>query len=245
MLRDDSLGEIKILFGTVVDLKDDLKINRARVSIKGLTDEIKQEELPWYFPFYGIDYLPILKDEVPVIIFDNNIVTGFYGNKIDLKKSNLQSVSEDDYENYLEVFRRSIDDKNVQITYEKSKGIQFINGESFIQTELEKISLFKKAMGVKIEEKEIHIGDDGFEANLMGDKTVKELKAIIKHQSTMLTELITLFTKISSACTNPFTLGIAAQIASGVPLMQSKLVKENTQINLDADKIQSKKIFTS
>lgn len=74
--------------------------------------------MPWYFPFYSIPILPEVDDIVPVLIFDNNFVTGFYGRKIDCKPRELD---DDDYKFYLEVYKRKCGDDEVQLTYTKSK----------------------------------------------------------------------------------------------------------------------------
>ena len=71
------LGSIEIFFGKVVDVSDDLKINRVRVAVDCLTDTIAKDDLPWYFPWYGLNYLPIVNDVVSVIIFDDNFATAF------------------------------------------------------------------------------------------------------------------------------------------------------------------------
>ena len=76
------LGNIKIFFGKVVNITDEDKLFRCQVVITGYTDEIESESLPWYFPWYGINYLPELDDVVPVIIFDDNFSTGFYNRKV-------------------------------------------------------------------------------------------------------------------------------------------------------------------
>ena len=133
------IGDIKIFFGKIVSVSDELKINRCQISIDGLTNEIVPEDLPWYFPWYGINYLPIKDDVVSVIVFDDNFSTAFYSHKVNLIDLSLDA---DDYENYLELFKRTISDKNVSLTYKKSTGIEFINDKTKIQLELDKLSLF-------------------------------------------------------------------------------------------------------
>jgi hypothetical protein len=234
------LGEINIYFGKVIDVTDTDKIYRVRVSIDALTDKIAKDDLPWYFPWYGLNYLPILNDVVPVIIFDNNFSTGFYARKVDLNKSEL---SDDDYENYLEIFKRQVSDKTVQLTYTKSKGIEFINDIGKIIILPDTLSMFIDKNSIVMTKDKITLGDKKQEATPLGDKTVKELHDIIKHQSNTITEYNKLFMQIAAACTNPFTAGIGAAISSGIPQLQIKLVKENTEVDTNADKIQSKKTF--
>lgn len=82
MSKDISSGETsKIYFGKVMDVKDDKYIFRVRVAIPGYTDKLAVEDLPLYFPWYGVNFLPLVNDIVPVRIFDNNFVNGFYGRK--------------------------------------------------------------------------------------------------------------------------------------------------------------------
>lgn len=235
------LGEIKIFFGKVVDVSDDLKINRCRISIDGLTDEIKPEDLPWYFPWYGLSYLPIKDDVVPVLVFDDNFSTCFYGNKLDLVDLKLD---DGDYENYLEIFKRSIDDKNVSLTYKKSTGIEFINDKYKIQIEKDKLSLFNDTLGITIEKDKINIGEKSGEATLLGDKTVKHLLDIVKHQQETIDGMLTIFDAISAACVTPFTLPIKAALTpltitykASLKISNTKLETNNTKNNLQSQKV--------
>jgi len=234
------IGDIQIFFGKVVDVSDDLKINRIRVSIDGLTDEIKTEDLPWYFPWYGQNYLPIKNDVVSVIIFENNFSTGFYGSKTDLKDLKL---TDSDYENYLEIFKRSIDDKNIQLTYTKSKGIEFINGDGKIQVELDKLSYFVGSNSVVIDKDYIHIGNNSKQLSLLGDDSVQQLKDMIKHQSDTIAEMLKLFNAISLACITPFTAPIKVALTPLIASSKITLNSQNSSVKLSADNIQSKKVF--
>jgi hypothetical protein len=234
------LGNIKIYFGKIIDVSDEEKICRCRVSIDGLTNEIVKDELPWYFPWYGLNYLPIIDDVVSVIVFDENISTCFYGRKIDLIDKGLE---DGDYENYLEIFKRAIDDKNVSLTYKKSTGIEFINDKNKVQIELDKISLFVDTNSIVMTKDRIDIGDKGVEANIRGDKGVEELHDIIKHQANTITEMMKLFQVIVAACVTPFTAPIGAALTANIPVSQSKLVIENQKVDAKADTIQSKKTF--
>jgi RNA binding exosome subunit len=230
------LGYIHIHFGKIVDVSDDLKINRCKVSIDGKTDEIKTEDLPWYFPWYGLSYLPLIDDIVPVIIFDENYSTAFYGNKLDLKDLNLDS---DDYENYLEIFKRQIDDKTVSLTYKKSTGIEFINDKGKIQIEKDKLSLFGGNQQIIINDDSIKIGKNAKEKSLLGDKSVKQLTDMIEEQANIISEMLTLFNAISLACVTPFTLPIKAALTPLMQISQTKLKVGNEKIKTSVKNIQS------
>ena len=52
------------------------------------------------------------------------------------------------------------------------------------------------------------------------------------------------FQKIIAGCTNPFTIAIAAQLTPHL-MTQIELINENTQVDMTADKIQSKMVFTN
>lgn len=235
------LGNIQIFFGKIKSVTDEDKICRCQVAIPGITEQLPVEDLPWYFPWYGLNYLPIIDDTVSVLVFDNNFSTAFYGRKLDLVDGKLD---EGDYENYLEIFKRTVNDNQIQLTYKVSTGIEFINGETKTQIELEKYTMFCKSNTLTITEKRIDIGNSGLEAVCQGDKTVKELHDIIKHQSNMITQMYTGFQKIIAGCTTPFTAPIAAQLAPHLAT-QAKLVSENAKVDSAADKIQSKMVFTN
>lgn len=128
---------VKLYFGMVVDVKDTEKINRLRVSIPGYTDKIEKEDLPWYFPFYGVNYLPIKDDVVPIFIFNDDITQGFYNHKIDLLGNGLDNT---EYENYVLLYKRL----GVQATYKESEGWLFKNKESNVQINEEQIDVISK-----------------------------------------------------------------------------------------------------
>src|SRR5690606_25077511 len=104
---------INVFFGKVVDVNDDEKIFRLRITINGYTNEIETENLPWYFPFFGFNYLPIIGDTVPVLIFNGDFTQGFYIKKIDLESTGLEGK---EYENYLEIYKRL----GVELSYKES-----------------------------------------------------------------------------------------------------------------------------
>lgn len=233
-------SKINLFFGKVTDILDkDEHIKRVRISIKGYTDELPVDKMPWYFPFYGVNFLPEVDDIVPVLIFDNNFVTGFYGRKIDCKPRELD---DDDYKFYLEVYKRKCGDDEVQLTYTKSKGIEFINKDCRTVIEIDKTTFFCKANYIEITEDKINLGDGAKEATPLGDKTVKELHDIIKHQKNTIEQMYKGFNLIIAGCTSPFTAPIAAQLAPHLPTKVT-LIQENTTVDTAADKIQSKKCF--
>lgn len=230
-----------IYFGKVHNVEDKEHLCRAQIIIPGKTDKLEADSLPWYFSWYGLNYLPEKDEVVPVLIFDDNFSTGFYGNRIKLETTENKNLDGDDYKHYLEIFKREVDTHQVQLTYTKSKGIQFINDKANIVTEVEKINLFVEAARVTITEDLIEIGQSGFEYTVLGDKTVKHLHNIIKHQNNVITQMYAGFQKIMSACTNPMTMPIGAALAGHMPT-QAQLKAENGRVNSEADTIQSKHV---
>lgn len=238
-MKDGS--NINIYFGEVVDVLDEDKINRCRIKINGHTDKIATEELAWYFPWYGLNYLPMSSDIVPVIVFDNNFSTAFYGRKINLVDGGLE---EGDYETYLELYKRTVDDNEVQMTYKLSTGIELINGNSKTQHEVDKYSIFVESNSIVMTKDRIDIGNQNQEATILGDKGVKQLHDMIKHSANIITETYKILAQIGSAAAgSPFTAPIAAAVTPAVPPAQAKLNKENAQVDSSADKIQSEKTF--
>lgn len=234
------LGNVKIYFGKVVSVTDELKIFRCQISIGGLTDTIVVDDLPWYFPWYGLNYLPILNDVVPVIVFDDNFSTAFYGNKVDLTD---QSLEEGDYENYLEIFKRTISDKNVSLTYKVSTGIEFINDINKIQIELDKVSIFSDVNSIVVTADRIDIGNQNQEAALLGDKSVEQLHKIVAHQAKTISEMLKMFNAVSSGCVTPFTAPIKAALTPLIVAAQTALNTENSQVDSGIDSLQSEKVF--
>lgn len=235
------LGDINIYFGTVVDISDSEKIFRCKIKIEGYTEKISTEELPWYFSWNGISFLPELDDVVPVIIFDKNFNTGFYSNK----KVNLDEneISDDDYPNYLEIFKRSINNKDVKLIYTESEGIQFINDVSQIQLLIDNINLKCGDNNIEITQDKINIGNQGLEPMLMGDKTVQHLKDIISHQQNTITKIFQIFLAINTASSGtPFTMPISAALAPLISSIQPQLLTENTQLTTASNNLQSNKV---
>lgn len=234
------LNNVNIYFGKVVNISDEEKLYRCQVSIDGYTDQIDIEKLPWYFHWYGLNYLPLLNDIVPVIIFDNNFATGFYGKKVNVAGDN---IDDGDYENYLEIFKREIDGSNVELTYTVSKGIMFTNKDTTVNLTVDDLQLLVGGWGITVTDKKIDLGTGG-EASLLGDKTVEQLHAIVKHQSNVITEMIKMMTAIAGAANgNPLTLPIGIALTPLVSAATPKLIQENLTIDLKLDMLQSKKTF--
>lgn len=240
------LGKISIYFGKVHSTDDPQKLLRCQVIIPGFTEKLNAGELPWYWSWGGLNYLPVKGDTVPVIIFDNNFSTAFYGKKLDIHdKVNIEAeLSDGDYVNYLEIFKRNINDSNVQLTYKTSTGIELVNGETKTQTELEKYTIFCKANTVTITESRIDIGNQGLEPAILGDKCTAELHAIIKHQANIITQMYTGFQKIIAGCTSPFTAPIAAQLSPHMGT-QAMLKSENSKVDGDVDPLKSEMVFVN
>lgn len=232
--------DIKILFGKVVAVKDDKFLHRIRCTIDGYTDQLTEEELPFYFPFYGVNFLPLVDDVVSIIIYDNNFSTGMYGRKLDVVSRELE---ESDYENYLEIFKRSVDDNNVQLTYTKSLGIEFINKDSRIQIEIDKTTLFVNENQIFMDKDYIKLGNQNLEMTLLGDKTVKYLKEQIKLSETIKDEYKLMFETIQKAAmSNPFTMGIGTAIQTLLPLNEIFINLQIKKCETEVEKIQSKKV---
>lgn len=235
----EDLGNIKIYFGKVNSVTDDKKLNRCKVVIDGYTEGIDEVDLAWYFPWYGLNYLPLVNDIVPVIIFDDNFSSGFYGRKVDL---DLNHMDDTDYENYLEIFKRTIDDKDVQLLYTLTDGIIFSNGNSKSNITIDDITHMVNGWGIKVTKDRIDLGKDG-EASLLGDKSVASLHEIVAHQQAQLEDIMKIFTQVASVSTTPFTAPQGAMITSLIPTIQPKLTTENKKIDKKLDTIQSKKTF--
>lgn len=234
------LGNVQIFFGIVKTVQDDKKICRLQISIDNYTEKIPTEQLPWYFPWYGLNFLPVIGDVVSVIVFDENFSTAFYGKKVNLELSNL---SDTDYVNYLEIFKRQISDKNVQLTYTESKGIQIINSTSEARVEIDRFSLFSEANSIVITKDRIDIGNKNQEATILGDKGVDELHDIILHQKNTISAMLAMFNAVFVACISPMTFPIAAALLPLISTYTSQLTIENKKVDVKLNTIQSKKVF--
>lgn len=173
------LNSIKIYFGFVEDIEDNEEIFRIRAKIKGFTDKISKEDLPWYYPWYGVNYLPEIGDEIPIIIFNDEFVNGFYTKKADISKRNLDK---NDYKTYLELYKRDSD--KVKLTYEKSKGIIYEYDKSHLNIDKDKIinkvtensksTLTEKDLDIIINELQLRIDNGGFTLK-KADETLKKI----------------------------------------------------------------------
>jgi len=236
----DSLGLVKIFFGKVKTVQDTTKLYRCQISVDNYTEKIPVADLPWYFPWYGLNYLPEEGDIISVIVFDDNFSTAFYGRKIELNKSEL---SDEDYLSYLEIYNRNIDDKKIQLSYTKSKGIEFINGESKTVIELDKITWFQNDNSIEITNDKIILGNQNQEAAILGNKGVDHLNKIITHQQNTINNMMQLFGAIATACTTPFTKPIQIALTASMSPLSISLGQENGKLVEENKTIQSKKTF--
>lgn len=224
-----------LFFGIVVDVQDTDKLNRLRVSIAGFTDNIPVDMLPWYYPFYGQNYLPIKGDTVPVFILNDNFTHGFYNNKIDLKALGLDGT---EYENYVELYKRN----GIQASYKESIGWEFINTKSSFTIDKEKIVAMVDGTSIIHTKDKINIGNDG-PAVALGNKTVEALQKQLELTEKMYESCMELFDAIKSASTPGPLKPIKAVLTAMIPLMKKKhtpTVKANNKYNSE---IQSKKVF--
>lgn len=236
------LGKIQIYFGKVKSVSDPDFICRCQIQIPGVTDELPVTDLPWYYPWYGRHWLPEIDDTVTVIIFDNNMITGFYGNKIDLISA---GVSEGDYPNYLEIFKRTISGNEVELVYKESTGIEFVNGQSKAQIELDKYSMFVSSNSVVITENRIDIGNSGLEPAVLGNKNAEILQKIIDDNKQMRSMISQMFDLISSACTNAFTLPIKGAISGFNPKLKSTNSSLHSAESNKVEPTKSKMVFVN
>lgn len=218
---------VNIYFGKVIDVKDDKFIFRVKIAIPGYTDKLSVDDLPFYFPFYGVNYLPLVNDVVPVLIFDNVFTNGFYGRKIDCLDRNLD---ENDYENYLEIYKRLVNDKNVELSYVPSLGIQIINDKSNINLKEEKISIFtdidKLSIILNQENNVISIGDqNSLQKSLLGENVIDYLKNVqLDFSKKILSELTNFVTGIQTAASsNPYTANLLAPCLKSITSLQNML----------------------
>lgn len=229
-----------IYFGKVVDIKDsDKMLHRVKVAVDGYTDKLTGDDLAWFFPFYGVNYLPELNDEVPVIIFDDDFSTGFYGQRVNVVS---RSLADGDYESYLEVYKRQVDNKLVQLTYTKSKGVEFINGTTKQIIALDKISLFVEGNQILMTKDRIDLGTGG-EPTPLGEKTKKALEDIIAYIDSVVEEYNKLFTTMQSSCSSPPVAPVGAAVASSLPAIIDKHPQTSQKLKQSLSKLLSKKTF--
>lgn len=235
------MSNINVYFGEVVDVADEEKLNRIKVSIPGKTDKLETNFLSWYYPFLGMDQIPVTGDKISVLIFNGNFTTGFYLKKIPDSGNAQVDFDGSEYENYLEIFKRDA----VQLTYNEEDGIQFINDKSKIQALPKEINLDVDGFIMKLVKDRLDIGFGGpVEATPLGDKTVKVLLDDVKLETMMYENCLKIFQAISAGCgNNPFLVGIKIGIESLLPTAKSSVKTPTTKLNADINKIQSKKTF--
>lgn len=240
MNLERNLNDIKIYFGIVMDIKDDLHLNRIKCSIKDYTDNIPKDDLPWYYPFFGQNYLPTVGDTVPIFILSDNFSMGFYNPKIDLTdRLSEKSIGDgDEYEQYVEMY----DKLGIQATYKKEKGWEFKNKESFIQINTEKISLKTPSEQIIITDDRIDVGNDG-PAMPLGDKTVEAFEKHLQLMVDKYNEIMGIFVLIAAASNSPFTLPIKIALDTKLPTSIPKFIPNVTSIKTHHKTIQSKKVF--
>nr|DAO84257.1 MAG TPA: hypothetical protein [Caudoviricetes sp.] len=237
---EKQFNNIQIYFGKVVDIKDDLHQNRIKCTIEDYTDKISTDDLPWYYPFFGQNYLPTVGDIVPVIIMNQNFAQGFYNPKIDLlSRTDNKSISDgEEYEQYVELY----DKLGIQATYKKEKGWEFKNQNTFVQLETEKISLKTPKEQIIITDDKIDIGNDG-PAMPLGDKTVESFEKHLKDVMQRYDEIMQLFLVIQEASTNPFTLPIKIALTPKLAVANVKFKPSEIELQQFHKTIQSKKVF--
>ena len=193
-----------------------------------------------------MNFLPLVNDIVPVRIFDNNFVNGFYGRKIDCINRELE---ESDYEHYLEIYKRLVNDKNVQLTYTPSLGIQFINDTSNVQIEQEQVSVFVESvdkMSIVMTADSITIGEPGAQQmSLLGDEVVEYLQNIQREFSKSILKELSSFAQglQTAAGGNPYTANLVAPCAQAYA--KTSALNSDKIMSFDYGKLQSKKVSNS
>jgi hypothetical protein len=190
-----------------------------------------------------------------VLIINNRVEHGFYSGPIynnnseELSSDNRPSTGGienkndigigDDYEHYLEILYRKIDNKQVKMTYSPSEGIIFENSEETgIHIELEKLRIFRKTIEITLDDKEIKIGntDKDYEATFNSETTLKVIEAMFAHDKNIYTLCLNMGKIIqTAAAASPFTSAIGAALASFLPVQQVPIEQENAKIKSDAN----------
>lgn len=228
--------DTNILFGTVVAVNDDEKLYRIKVKIQGYTDKLEIDDLAWYYPFFGIDHIPLVDEEVACIIVNDDFTNGFYTKKINLPAS---EYSDSEYENYLEIYKRL----GVQLTYNEADGIRFINQKTSVQVEDGRSSMYVEDNQITLDNKRIDLGTNG-EATPLGDKTVKLLKEMIKEDEDGYNDLMMMMKAIKTACESVAMLKpIAIALTPLIPISEAIMKPKFSTNTNTADTIQSKKTF--
>lgn len=242
-----TLNNVQLYFGTVVDIKDDLHLNRVRCTIQDYTEELSKDDLPWYYPIMGQTYLPKVGDTLAILVIGDNIATGFYfNNKINLKsRVNEKSIADgEEYETYLEVYDNK--DITVQFTYKSEIGWELRLKESQI-----KIDKSQKDILIKTKNEHIHLTDDRIEVGNKeleptpkGDQTVEALNNNLQLMMEKYDECMLLFEAIKKASSNPFLLPIKLALTALLPTSTTKFKPKQVKNKLHIDtKVRSKKVF--
>ncbi len=236
------MQNVSIFFGKVVEVADDQKLYRIKVTIAGYTEQIPVENLPWYYPFFGVKFLPVKDDCVPVLIFNGNFTTAFYNYKVDPVASTL---SDDDYVNYLEIFKRTIDDKNVELSYTPSLGINFINGKGKVNIQDTQVQNILNETQVLITDGRVDIGKTpkNGQATILGDDGVTAHQNALNEISTLRKTVFQLFNVIKTASTSGFLAPIRIALTAAIPPAEAPLPpQEQSDMNYTKT-IQSKITF--
>lgn len=226
---------INLFFGNVVDVQDDERIQRVRATIKGYTDEIEVNDLPWYYPFFGVHFLPIVGDVVPIFIFNGNFTTGFYNKKVDWTSVGLEGT---EYENYVEIYKRA----GVELSYKESVGIQLINANSRLQIETDRASMYVEDNQITMTKDRIDLGVNG-PAMPLGDKTVEAFTKQLNLSKALFDQYIQLFDVIKNAANGPILKPIKIALTAAVPIAKSAQEPKFPPNQNYIDQIQSKKVF--
>lgn len=226
---------VQIMFGKVVAVNDDQKLHRVKVSIQGYTDQIAIDDLHWYYPFFGVNYIPIINDQVPVLIFNNDFTTGFFNNKVD-----LEAIEYDDseYENYLEIYKRL----GVQLTYNETDGIRFINQKSLVQIEDGRASMYVEDNQITLNKDRIDLGTDGEPAPL-GDMTVEAFAKYMDAMQTQYEKIMDCLDAIKQGCVTPHTKGIQMGLIATMPIAENTVPSKHDSAKQYSETIRSKKVF--
>ncbi len=216
MAIKSELGNIQIFFGQVVDIDDPSQMLRCRVAIPGKTDDIEKEKLPWYYSWNGLSSLPALNDEVPVIIFDGNFSTGFYGST--LISGAISNGGPGNYTDNVQVFKKFTCNSDAQITYSISNGIEITNNNTGIKAEVLKLQMFCGANNISITENTISLGNGPTQAALKGDDTILWIRELLDLLNKIIQSMYGGFqTIMTAALPSPFTTAIGAALIPVIP----------------------------
>lgn len=229
------MNDISIYFGRVVEVNDTEKKYRIKVSIAGKTDQINDSDLSWYYPFFGVNYLPVKDDEVAVLIINNDFTNGFYTEKLNLESNEYDGT---EYENYLEIYKRL----GVQLTYNENDGIRFINDKSMVQIETDRASLFVEDNQITLDKSRIDLGTNGEPAPL-GDMTVESFMKSFDAMQEMFSKFADVFDAIQQGATSSHTKGIKLGIMRTLPLAKKSIPNKINSGEKYAKTIRSEKTF--